>query len=308
MMGVPRNLGVRLCWLGLIISLMPAAVWAEEVGRFTQVEGQVELFKPGKPEAIPIAVQTGAEEKDRIKTEALSRAQIEFLDASTLTVAPLSDITIESYLFDKKLGQRQGLSKIAKGLVHLVLRPLEHLEHKEYLIKTSNAIMGIRGTELYILIGENFTDVYVKTGRVTMASSPVGQAPQNNTKKALQENESASVRRLRREVDVRGANAGAVGKQVMVGAMQAGRAYADRPAYISCNLTGEHFRILQGLMHLGLPTKLQGRTSSCEMLEQLKDLVAPLEYSPIDPALPSPPVVPFPGGGGKGGGVASPSS
>ena len=104
MLGLVKGGRFKLSILVLVICLFPAGVLAKEVGRFIQVEGKVGLHKKGGGEAIPVQVQAGAEEQDAVKTDALSRAQLEFLDASTLMVAPLSYVTIESYMYDSRKG------------------------------------------------------------------------------------------------------------------------------------------------------------------------------------------------------------
>jgi len=142
------SLGTSVTLFLLIIFLSPLGLAAKEIGRYTQAEGQVELYKPEITKPILAQPQAAAELKDRIKTEALSRAQVQFLDASTLTVAPLSDITIESYMYDDAKGEQGGLAQLTRGLVRLVV-PLEKLAKREFLVKTPTAIMGIRGTELY---------------------------------------------------------------------------------------------------------------------------------------------------------------
>jgi len=171
MLGLVRRLRFLLSIFFFAVCLFPLGASAQEVGQFTQVEGKVDLHKKGKPEVTSVQVKTGAEEKDAVKTEAMSRAQIQFLDASTMTVAPLSYVSIESYLFDPRKGECDCLAALTKGLVHLIVSPLAKLQKKEFLVKTPNAIMGIRGTELYILIGPDFTDVFVKEGVVSAAAS-----------------------------------------------------------------------------------------------------------------------------------------
>ncbi len=296
MLGLVKRSGLALSVVFLVSCLFSAGVLAKEVGQFTSVEGKVNLHKKGKPEAISVQPKTGAEEKDAVKTEAMSRAQIQFLDASTMTVAPLSNVTIESYMYDTKKGELGCLSELTKGLVHLVVNPLAKLEKKEFLVKTPTAIMGIRGTELYLLIGPDFTDVYVKTGTVSAESRPA----------KLEKSEAGPasnqyVKTLMRQAEVRAAGP----RRVMVNGMHALRIPGPMT---TIPLTDAHFRALGGLMHSGLPANLNFGNNPGELLQNFSKL-APLGYTP--PAPPAPPgeVGPtnFPGGGG-GGGTASPSS
>jgi hypothetical protein len=291
----------------LLITLFPLGLMAAEVGKFTQVEGQVGLYKGKTPTPIPVQAKTAAETNDRIKTEALSRAQFQFLDASTLTVAPLSDIVIESYMYDPKKGEQGALSKLTQGLVRLVV-PVETLAQKQFLVKTSDAIIGIRGTELYILIGPDFTDVYVKTGTVSASSNQPNKADKVSMGSPGR-NGAGEVTHLARQADIRAAKMG----PRMIGAMQASRIKRGESPSPLISLTAEDFATLEGLLNTGLPAKMGDSKNPSDLLRQIRELGPPLGYTP-----PGPPPAPggvgpsFPGGGGggggSGGGVASPSS
>lgn len=302
MLGVLKGSRLWLSVFFLVICFFPAGLFAKEVGQFTQVEGKVDLYKKGKPEAVSVQPKTGAEEKDAVKTEALSRAQIQFLDASTMTVAPLSYVTIESYMYDTKKGELGCLSELTKGLVHLVVSPLAKREKKEFLVKTPTAVMGIRGTELYLLIGPDFTDVYVKTGTVS-AESRQAKVKKSDAGPGL----NRYVETLMRQSEVRGANVmEKVMMRVLVNALQATRIWAGRRPMEPIQLTLAQFMILERLMIVGLPPSLGFSSNPGELLNIMSKLLVTLGYTPPPPAPPSDVGTTFPGGGG-GGGVASPA-
>jgi len=291
----------------LLITLFPLGLMAAEVGKFTQVEGQVGLYKGKTPTPIPAQPKTAAETNDRIKTEALSRAQFQFLDASTLTVAPLSDIVIESYMYDPKKGEQGALSKLTQGLVRLVV-PVDTLGKKEFVVKTGDAVMGIRGTELYILIGPDFTDVYVKSGTVEASSNEPGKGDKVSIGSPSR-NGGGEVARLARQAEVRAAKMG----HRMIGAMQASRIKKGQSPSPLINLTAGDFDTLEGLLKTGLPAKMGDSKNPSDLLRQIRELGPPLGYTPPGPPPGPPPGAgpSFPGGGGGGGGgggVASPSS
>ncbi len=299
MLGLIKGGKRKFSVLCLVICLFPAGVLADEVGRFTQVEGQVDLQKQGKPEAIPAQVDTRAEEKDAIKTAALSRAQIQFLDASTLMVAPLSNITIESYMYDSQKQERGALCQLSRGLVHLIVSPLAKLEKKEFLIKTKTATMGIRGTDFYILIGPDFTDVLVKSGSVVASSNP-----EKLQKASPSPEESPELSNLLRRADIRAA----VDNRVLINSMEASRLVAGNNPSPIVQLHEGHFRTLEGLMHIGLPLKLGDSANPGELLEKISQagLTSPHSPPPPPPVLPTDIGPTFPGGGG--GNISSPSS
>jgi hypothetical protein len=300
MLGLVKGSRLKELVLCLVICLFPALLMAKEVGHFTQVEGKVDIQKKGKPEAISVQVQTGAEEQDAVKTEALSRAQIQFIDASTLMVAPLSHITIESYMYNSQKQERGAVCQLAQGLAHLIVNPLAKSEKKEFLIKTKTAILGIRGTDFYILIGPDFTDVFVKSGGV-VASSNQAESGKTNPRSG----ESPEVSNLLRRAEIRAA----ADNGVLINSMEASRIRAGKIPLPIVRLNEEHFRTLEGLMHIGLPPKLADSANPGELLNKISQPGHTDRYSP--PAPPPPPfnIGPiFPGGGGGGGVVASPSA
>jgi len=155
--------------LGLMVMLslwLPAGLGAEVIGRLTQVEGQVDLLKQGKLPAVPLKVQDGVEPGDIIRTKSQSRAQVAFVDDTTLTIAPGSRVAVEAYMYDPDKGQRQGVLQVFYGMVQTVVTRLVQAEKPEFLLKTHTAVMGVRGTKWYTLLRPNATDIYNESGRL----------------------------------------------------------------------------------------------------------------------------------------------
>ena len=69
---------------------------AEVVGRLTQVEGKVDILRGGKLPAIAVKMNDGVETGDVLRTKSQSKAQITFIDDSTLTIAPESRVGMRS--------------------------------------------------------------------------------------------------------------------------------------------------------------------------------------------------------------------
>ncbi len=254
---------------GLIVFLLlglvhASGVQAAAVGAFTEVEGQVTLLKSGSSQTVPAAAQAGVEMKDVIQTEAESRAQLRFLDDTTLAISPLSRITIESYLYEEK-GKRQAVLEVAQGLVQVLVSKIFAGKEPDFILKSQTAILGVRGTEFYVLVMENpsqsntsglapdflknlriralevpkaadvTTDVFVKSGRVIMSSS-------NPTIKAT----------------------------VLLGANQSSRVSLNRPPAPRTALTPKDFHRLHSSMFTGVTPAQVGRTRNpTELLRKL---------------------------------------
>jgi hypothetical protein len=158
----------------IFISIFLVVIWfltspvcprAEVVGRFLKVEGAVDLLKKGKPALTP-KVQDGLEPGDVIQTRTQGRAQVKFVDDSVLTIAPDSKVGIESYMYDKAKGSRNAVLQVFQGLVKTAVAKIFQTREPNFMMKTSTAILGVRGTEWYALLGPHGTDVYNKSGRV----------------------------------------------------------------------------------------------------------------------------------------------
>ncbi len=142
----------------LIISLLlvlPTAALAAVVGHLTQVEGRVELLKGGKLPVTAAKVQDGVEPGDVLRTKSLSRAQITFMDNTSLTLSPESRIAIEEYAFDPAKGKRSAVLQLFQGLAHFVVTQVFKVQEPDFLVKTHTGVLGVRGTDFGIRLSPN---------------------------------------------------------------------------------------------------------------------------------------------------------
>jgi hypothetical protein len=162
----------------IFLSVLLAVVWvmalpdisrAEVVGHFLKVEGDVFLLKKGQPPALSPKVQDGLEPGDVIHTKNPGRAQVRFIDDSVLTIAPGSKVVIETYMYDAAKGSRNAVLQVFQGLVNTVVsQAIKAQEKPNFIMKTSTATMGVRGTKWYALVTQTGTDVFVESGRLAV--------------------------------------------------------------------------------------------------------------------------------------------
>ena len=132
---------------------------ADVVGRLTQVEGRVDLLKGGQLPATPVKVDDGVQTGDVVRTKSLSKAQITFIDNSTLTVSPESRVGIEAYMFDPAQNKRNAVIQLFQGLAHVVVNRVFKSAEPDFVVKTHTAIMGVRGTEFGIRLHPNSSTI-----------------------------------------------------------------------------------------------------------------------------------------------------
>lgn len=157
----------------LIIALLvgvlsfPMGAQAAVVGKFTMVEGQVDLLKKGKLPAVPVKLKDGVEPGDVIRTKSQGKAQITFVDDTTMTFSPSSRVAIEAYMYNAAKKQRNGVVQVFYGMVYTVVNRILQTEKPDILLKTHTAIMGVRGTKWYALLHPIATDIFNESGKVS---------------------------------------------------------------------------------------------------------------------------------------------
>lgn len=132
------------CVLPVLLSLALATpALSEKIG----VVSSLTPAMTGKaPNAAKRTLRTGADVvmEDQVVTSAKGRAQLLFLDQTTLSIAPSSQITLDSFIYDP--GNRGG--QIGIGLTKGTLRFVGGLSsrRKQGVIRTPTATLGIRGS------------------------------------------------------------------------------------------------------------------------------------------------------------------
>jgi hypothetical protein len=284
--------GTGLAVIFLLGGLDLAAVQAGDVCHFTQVEGKVEVVKKGAPTPVAAKVQTGVAEGDTIQTKPLARAQLKFVDDSTITLAPDTQVTIESYMYDTSKSKRQAVTQVTQGLVHAVVSQVQKVAEPDFLIKTPTAVMGVKGTEWYILLGRPGPADSCEPGTQSFKTSPKAEIDTTFCYvKSGRINAKSSAGSVKGETDIKGFQGVCIPKGAVPG----------KPI----KLTAEDFLILNGLMRSGVPARPAGCMNPGELLKKMKEFCAPaVTYTPSSEPAPPPPTT-FPGGGGGGTSSAS---
>jgi hypothetical protein len=136
------------------LTTLPAA--AQQVGTATAVNPTSQGTMPG---ASVVALTVGARivHKERIQTTPSGTVQLLFLDKSTLSIGPNTNILIDEYVFDPKSSTGHMVTTLAEGAIRLVGGLLSH--QGEALIATPAAAIGIRGATVTVQHGKKGTRV-----------------------------------------------------------------------------------------------------------------------------------------------------
>lgn len=133
----------------------------EAVGKFTIVQGRVDVLREGNLPAIPAEKGGPVFVKDIIRTKSDSRAEVTFQDGNILRVDQRSRVDISEYFMEE--GKSKGVVRLARGKVEAIVeksvvkRISVSPEANRFEIHTPNAVAGVRGTDIYAFYFNNIS-------------------------------------------------------------------------------------------------------------------------------------------------------
>ncbi|MEO1490681.1 MAG: FecR family protein [Pseudomonadota bacterium] len=110
---------------------------------------------------------------ERITTSSDGTGQLMFLDQTTLTVAPRSDIVLDSYAFNPETDSGEMAITLTRGALRFIGGRIS--KSNDVIVKTPTATIGIRGGLTLISVSSGgFTRVVQLAGEYTRVSGPGG--------------------------------------------------------------------------------------------------------------------------------------
>ena len=127
-----------------------------------QVEGQTEKGTQ------TITTGTAVYAEEVVRTGTSGKAQLLFADRTNLTIAPMTVIHLDKFVYDPSGGGQGNVVVVATSGSFRFITGL--LPHEDYSIKTPYATMGIRGTEFIVVIGAAGLQIQVISGVVIVTT------------------------------------------------------------------------------------------------------------------------------------------
>src|SRR5580700_10008442 len=132
-------------------ALITSPVFAQEVGTATAVNPESQSTPPGGS-TTTLKVGARVVHKERIKTTPKGSVQLLFLDRSTLSIAPNSEIVIDEFVYNPGDGSGHMVTSLTKGALRFVGGQLSHAG--QTTVNTPSATIGIRGGTSIITLTE----------------------------------------------------------------------------------------------------------------------------------------------------------
>ncbi|BBK38437.1 hypothetical protein STAQ_35150 [Allostella sp. ATCC 35155] len=112
-------------------------------------------------------------QNERIQTAADGRAQILFLDETSITVGPNSAVVLDTFVYDPDRGRHSVLIEATQGVLRFVSGSGDS---RSFQIRTPVATVGVRGTVLDILVApDGATTVLVVEGAADLRAIGSGR-------------------------------------------------------------------------------------------------------------------------------------
>jgi hypothetical protein len=150
----------------LFLSITSVSAQAKSVGKFTKVEGRVDITSPGDSArlAFPGAVIF---EKDIIRAKSRSKAEILFNDGNLLRLAQNTRVEISEYISD---GHRKStiLSLFRGKIQNKVKKMFGRIFGKKrnrFEVHTPTSVCGVRGTDFFTYYQKGISGAVFKEGR-----------------------------------------------------------------------------------------------------------------------------------------------
>jgi len=125
----------------LSVAALPTAARSQEVGTAAAVNPSAQARGQGGSRTILIG--QSITHRERIQTTSAGSVQLLFVDKTSITIGPNSDLAIDEYVFDPKANTGKLAATLTKGVMRFVGGQISHNGNAQ--ITTPTALVGIRG-------------------------------------------------------------------------------------------------------------------------------------------------------------------
>ena len=141
---------------------------AERIGVTAAAQNEVAGIQGGSTRVLAAGSQVFQEEI--IRTGAQSMAQLLFLDETSLSIGPLSEVTLDRFVFDPATGAGDVVLSTARGAMRFITGSQSPSNYK---LRTPFANIGVRGTIVDIYTSDAGVYATAQEGGVTLTVNGV---------------------------------------------------------------------------------------------------------------------------------------
>jgi hypothetical protein len=139
-------------WIIMAALSVAVPAIAADIGLIKVSKGSVQIQRGAEKTAA--AVGSGVQASDVIVTGADGSAGITFTDNSLVSIGPNSVFSIDKYSFDTTTYQGEFEGNLKQGRLAAISGKMVKQSPESMKIRTPSAIMGVRGTEFVVQVGD----------------------------------------------------------------------------------------------------------------------------------------------------------
>jgi len=125
---------------------------AADIGQIKISKGSVTVERAAQ--SLPGVVGTRLQASDVITTGANGSVGITMSDDSLLSAGPNSALSLDRFAFDSTTHQGQFDASLRKGSLSVISGRIAKQSPDAMTLRTPSAILGVRGTEFVVSVGE----------------------------------------------------------------------------------------------------------------------------------------------------------
>ena len=176
MQGVGLKSGIVAALFVASIAYVADFAEAQQVGTAAAVNPAAQARGSGGSRTIIIGQSIA--HRERIQTTAAGSVQLLFLDKTSMTIGPNSDLAIDEYVYDPASNTGKLAATLSKGVMRFVGGQISHAGNAQ--VTTPNAVVGIRGgvaifNQFSIYMGYGEGNVRSGSSSVTLAAGDYTQ-------------------------------------------------------------------------------------------------------------------------------------
>ncbi|MEM7422733.1 MAG: FecR domain-containing protein [Pseudomonadota bacterium] len=136
------------------LALSSGFVQAQDIGTVAAVNPQMEGTPPASGKR-PLLLGANVIQNERVQTSDAGSGQLMFIDQTTLTVAPLSDIVLDKYVYDPERDAGEVALSLTRGVLRMIGGRIT--KKTDGIVRTPVATIGIRGGLVLIVVSGDGT-------------------------------------------------------------------------------------------------------------------------------------------------------
>ena len=138
--------------IAIAAAAFAAASYANDIGQIKTVSGTVHVEREGKQLAASPGMSV--RQSDKLVTGADGAVGVTFLDNSLLSAGPSTELAIDRYSFDTTTHAGHFDASLQKGTLAVVSGKIVKQSPGAMRVRTPASVMGVRGTEFVVRVGE----------------------------------------------------------------------------------------------------------------------------------------------------------